>query len=164
MIGTSRLGRGIQRILRMTYRIEEVTAQEGTGHLIVSVVCWGTQAIYEAAEPLARRHDFILQVPATEFRQKRDANGWYVTTGGQSVDPATITSANRDSFTWDTETVNVDVRALVKAAVTAWWTRAEARADPTDTRDLGLVRLTTDPQGLLQRADVTALPAMVLVR
>ncbi len=116
----------------MFYKIAEVSTDKASGHTYVLVHFWRDKA--DRGKPPDRINDFLMQLrPA----------------GTRLVDP--------DEPELGRVVFDRDLPSEIKANIKAYWTRAEAKAFPTDHTSPAIQRDQSDPHGVLARSDVAAL-------
>ena len=118
----------------MIYKIVEVSTDKASGHTYVLTHFWARKADARANKPPRRINDFLMQLRPT---------------GARLVDP--------DEPELGRVVFDRDLPSEIKANIKAYWTRAEAKAFPTDHTSPAIQRDQSDPHGVLARPDVTAL-------
>jgi len=141
------------------YIIDEITTEKVVGHTYLSVRFWADKAVFDAGNPPLLVNDFVMQLRPTRRERVTNRDGWWKRlSDGVFIDPATLDPDL--TYEWEMETVDVDVPAVIRANIEAYWYRAQLRGDRGSKTDPRIQRDARDPHSILSRPDVTALRSL----
>lgn len=133
----------------MEYRIREISTEKSSGLLYVLV------DFYDGGRDPVLTNDFLMAVRDESERFIEDSNGWRSVNGVfefpyEEVDGEWVEKDRK----WDRETFKVDVPAIIKANIEAYWERASARKLTGDHTGDASKPLLRDGKPVVQRASV----------
>lgn len=164
----------------MIYELPEISTATVSGMTYVLARYWLSKADRDAGKPPRITEEFQMQLSPTGRRIVTDAQGWWKRADGVFVDPETM-AFDKSEPEWERETHTLDVPALIRANVEAYWRNVavpqklsgDHTTDATKPlfRDGTLVpqrstplieRDNSDPKQILERDDVKALRGSVV--